>query len=185
MFGALDFIATWASAIAQFEGGTPGSVASRNNNPGNLKYAGQAGAVGKDAAGFAIFPDPATGMQALYNQLTKYVSDYPNNSLLDITAHYLGQPTPTVNSQGNAFTYAAFVASQLGVDPSTTLGELVSGSQPPGVPIPAGLAPDPSSSSSDQVLAAAALPVSSSDGSMTGILLAAAALGLLFLVMEL
>lgn len=135
---SLDFISTWANAIAQFEGNTPGSVAARNNNPGNLKYAGQPGAIGKDAAGFAIFPDPSTGLQALYNQLSKYVSDYPNDTILDITAHYLGQTAPTVNSQGNAYTYAAYVASALGVDTSTTLADLVSGGQPQ-LPVPADL----------------------------------------------
>jgi hypothetical protein len=178
---ALDFISTWANAIAQFEGSGPGSVATRNNNPGNLKFAGQAGAIGADANGFAIFPDPATGMQALQNQLTKYVADYPNDSLLDITAHYLGQPTPTSNSQGNAFTYAAFVASQLGVDPSTTLGELVSGTAPPGVPIPAGL-----TDSSDPNAIAAAVPTSSISGiSMTDVLIGAAVLGTVLLLTEL
>lgn len=126
----LDFIPTWASAVAQFEGfNKPGNRAQRNNNPGNLKFAGQPGAIGSDSGGFAIFPDPGTGFQALYNQLQKYVVSYPNYSILDITAKYLGQSAPTSDSQGNAFTYAAYVASALGTDVSTTLGEL-SGSSP-------------------------------------------------------
>jgi len=120
-----EFIQTWAQAIAQFEGfNTAGTVAARNNNPGNLKFAGQAGATGQDSSGFAIFPSTAAGWQALYNQLSAYVSEFPGFSLLQIMAHYLGQPTPTTNSQGNAFTYASFVASALGVDPSTTLAAL-------------------------------------------------------------
>lgn len=133
----LDFIPTWASAIAQFEGGAPGSVASRNHNPGNLKFAGQPGAVGADSRGFAIFADDATGYQALSNQLAKYVRDYPNDSILDITAHYLGQFSPTVNAQGDAFTYAAFVAGNLGVPISTTLGQLAAGPQLPDLSEPA------------------------------------------------
>jgi hypothetical protein len=131
----LDFIPAWANTIAQFEGfNSPGSRPARNNNPGDLKFAGQTGAIGKDAGGFAVFPDPVTGFQALYRQLTKYVTDYPNDTILDITAHYLGQPTPMVNAQGDAFTYAATVASSLGVDMGTTLGQLASG----GPPAPAG-----------------------------------------------
>jgi hypothetical protein len=134
-----DFIPTWADAIAQFEGfNSAGSRPQRNNNPGDLKYAGQPGAIGKDSAGFAVFPDAGTGFQALYTQLQKYVTSYPGDSILDITAHYLGQSTPTSDSQGNAYTYAAYVASALGVDMSTTLGQLANPT-PAGVPIPAGL----------------------------------------------
>jgi hypothetical protein len=133
----LDFIPAWANTIAQFEGfNSPGNRAARNNNPGDLKYAGQSGAIGADSGGFAVFPDPVTGFQALYRQLQKYVSDYPNFTILDITAHYLGQSTPTVNAQGDAFTYAAAVASSLGVDIGTTLAQLASGGAP--APTPAG-----------------------------------------------
>jgi hypothetical protein len=120
-----DFIPAWANAIAQFEGfNSPGSRPARNHNPGDLKFASQTGAGGTDSLGFAIFPDDATGWQALYRQLQKYVSDYPNDSLLDIMAHYLGQASPTSNVEGNAFTYAGYVASSLGVDISSTLAEL-------------------------------------------------------------
>lgn len=141
-----EFIPAWANAVAQFEGyNTPGTVANRNHNPGNLKYAGQPGAVGKDSRGFAIFQDDVTGWQALYNQLQRYVVSYPGFSILDITAFYLGQPTPTVNSQGDAFQYAGFVASALGVSTSTTLAQLAagtgSGTQPPSLPVPPELAP--------------------------------------------
>src|SRR4029077_16794003 len=101
----MDFISGWGSAIAQFEGfNTAGSRPARNNNPGDLKYAGQPGATGQDAQGFAIFPDAESGFQALYNQLNKYVRDFPGYSLLDIMAHYLGQHVATSDSEGNAFT---------------------------------------------------------------------------------
>jgi hypothetical protein len=134
-----DFISTWASAIAQFEGfNTPGSRPARNNNPGDLKFAGQSGATGTDSAGFAIFPDPTTGWTALYNQLNLYVTEFPNDSILAIMAHYLGQSSATSDAQGNAFTYANFVAQALGVDPSTTLGALAAG-------VAAAIVPDASS----------------------------------------
>ena len=124
----MDFIPTWASAIAQFEGfNNPANRAARNHNPGNLKFAGQAGTIGKDPDNFAVFSSDDAGFQALYRQLAKYVSDFPNYSILQITARYLGQPTPQVNQEGNAFAYADFVAGQLGVDVNTTLGQLASG----------------------------------------------------------
>jgi hypothetical protein len=132
-----DFIPAWANVIAQFEGfNSPGTRPARNNNPGDLKYLGQAGAVGADSGGFAVFPDPVTGFQALYRQLEKYVTDFPNFTILEIMAHYLGQVTPTVNAQGDAFTYAAAVALGLGVDISTTLGQLASGAPLPTQPAP-------------------------------------------------
>lgn len=45
------------------------SRANRNNNPGNLRYAGQVGATGKDAQGFAIFETPGAGWDALTRQI--------------------------------------------------------------------------------------------------------------------
>lgn len=170
-----DFIPTWASAIAQFEGfNTAGNRAQRNNNPGNLKFAGQPGAVGADSGGFAIFPDPATGFQALYTQLQKYVVSYPDYSILDITAKYLGQSAPTSDSQGNAFTYAGYVASALGADITTTLGQLAGSSPQTDV-----TAPDPSIYSVDGSGSAAPIGISSA-----GTIAVLAALGLIaFLVL--
>lgn len=123
----MDFISVWASAIAEFEGfNTAGSRPARNHNPGDLKFAGQYGAIGQDPQGFAIFPDDPTGWDALDAQLRLYVSEFPGYSLLQIMAHYLGQPAPTSDSQGNSVTYGNYVASSLGVDPSTTLATLAS-----------------------------------------------------------
>lgn len=60
---------TVASTIQTIEGWFAGSVSQRNNNPGNLKYAGQPGAIGADASGFAIFTSVDAGQQALQNQI--------------------------------------------------------------------------------------------------------------------
>lgn len=66
----MDPIESIARAIAQFEGFyNPGSRAQRNNNPGNLRYAGQPGAIGADSAGYAIFPTAEAGWQALRRQI--------------------------------------------------------------------------------------------------------------------
>jgi hypothetical protein len=58
-----------ANEIQQLEGWFTGSVSQTNNNPGNLMYAGQPGATGQTAAGFAIFPSYQAGYQALQNQI--------------------------------------------------------------------------------------------------------------------
>ena len=55
-----------AQAIYQMEGSGPTTIATRNNNPGNLRSGpGQIGTNG----GFAVFPDMATGWAALDNQI--------------------------------------------------------------------------------------------------------------------
>lgn len=45
---------------------------SRNNNPGNIRYAGQREAIGQDERGFAIFPTLEAGIQAATKQLDLY-----------------------------------------------------------------------------------------------------------------
>ncbi|MGB6177201.1 MAG: hypothetical protein WBF43_12895 [Methylocella sp.] len=55
-----------AEAIAPASG-RHGTHSYRNNNPGNVKYGALAkrfGAIGRDASGFAVFPDAATGERA-------------------------------------------------------------------------------------------------------------------------
>jgi hypothetical protein len=113
----------WAQAIFNFEGGGPDDRNVRNNNPGNLKFAGQANVIGVDPDGFAIFDSFDSGWTALLNQLGKFVRVYPDFSFTQITAHYLGidPNNPQVTSQGNPFTYAASVAAALGVTTSATL----------------------------------------------------------------
>lgn len=108
--GVGDYTAV-ADAIQQQEGYYPGSVAYRNNNPGNLKYAGQPGAVGVDPAGFAIFPDYATGYQALLNQISLDASR--GLTFSQFTAKYA--PDAPAN-------YAANLAAAAGLSPSDPLG---------------------------------------------------------------
>lgn len=48
-----------------------GVLSVRNNNPGNLRFANQRGAIGKDKNGFAIFPTPEAGMEAMRRQIAK------------------------------------------------------------------------------------------------------------------
>ena len=133
-----------ASAIAQMEGyNTPGTLAARNNNPGNLRSGpGQVGTSG----GFAVFPDAATGWAALDNQISVNASRG-----LTLNEFFAGKPgvyagyAPSADSNDPAH-YAAFVASQTGADPNVPLNFLLSpSSDTSGVSIPAPPSSDSSS----------------------------------------
>jgi hypothetical protein len=121
--GLEGIIEKMADAIQAYEGWSEGTRSYRNNNPGNLKYAGQSGSTGADADGFAIFPDYDTGRTALLNQLriafTGLSHVYsPSDTFYSFFDKY--------NASGsNSADYAAYVASALGVDPNSTLGSLI------------------------------------------------------------
>lgn len=116
--GALDTI---AQAIQQVEGYYPGSLAYRNNNPGNIiytsYYASAYGAV-PGSGGFAKFPDYDTGYAALQHQIQ--VDAARGDSISDLTYSWLGHGTG-----GDATSYAAAIADSLGVDPSTKVQSLI------------------------------------------------------------
>jgi len=57
-----------ASAIQVQEGWFPDSLSYRNNNPGNLRYVGQTGAVPGEG-GFAKFPTYEAGLAATVSQI--------------------------------------------------------------------------------------------------------------------
>jgi len=118
-------------AIERFEGFfTPGSVAQRNNNPGNLR-AGP-GQIGTDAGGYAIFPDVATGEAALANQINLNISRG-----LSLNTFFAGQRDSSGNvvpggypgyapsaDSNNPAQYAATVAGWIGIDPAAPLNTL-------------------------------------------------------------
>lgn len=113
-------ISRMAEAIKSFEGWAVGSRSQRNNNPGNLKYAGQVGAISQDEEGHAIFDSYASGWAALIHQLTLAFTGEshvysPEDSLYDFFRKY---------AEANSAEYAAFVAGQLGVSPDTSLNQL-------------------------------------------------------------
>ena len=45
------------------------NLPQRNNNPLNLRWAGQREATGKDSKGFAIFPTPEAGWRSAFKQI--------------------------------------------------------------------------------------------------------------------
>jgi hypothetical protein len=122
---------TIASTIQTQEGYYPGSLAYTNNNPGNLIYAGQAGAT-PGAGGFAAFPSYAAGQAALDNQIQIYATNgLTINQMMALYA-------PAGQGSNNPSAYAQTIADALGVSPDTTLTD-----------IPALMASDSGDSSSD------------------------------------
>lgn len=114
---------TLAQGIATFEGFfKPGTLAQRNNNPGNLRAG--VGQTGTDANGYAIFPDVQTGWDALYNQIAL---DAGRGATLQSFIYKYAPP-----SENNTQNYLGFLVSQLGVSSDTPLSML----GPPGTANP-------------------------------------------------
>lgn len=123
-----------SNAIARFEGySIPGSVAQRNNNPGNLRAG--IGQTGTDGNGYAIFPDSATGFAALQHQVTLNI-----NRGLSLDEFFGGKPgvyagyapSGDANDPGH---YSQTVAGWLGIDPNAPLSDVIGtsgGSSTPG-----------------------------------------------------
>jgi hypothetical protein len=115
-----------ANAIARMEGyNVAGSVAQRNNNPGNLRAG--TGQIGTDANGYAIFPSVDAGFAALDNQIQLNI-----NRGLTLTQFFQGKPgvyagyAPAADSN-DPTNYANTVAGWLGIDPNTQLSSLSPG----------------------------------------------------------
>ena len=95
-----------------------GSLAWRNNNPGNLVYnlnTVALGAIGQNN-GFAVFPDISTGSAALAGILN--TTTYQSLSVDAAIARY------APSFENNTSAYQAFVTNTLGVSGSTTLNSL-------------------------------------------------------------
>ena len=104
--------------ISRMEGfGIGGSVATRNNNPGNLRYAGQAGAVSTDASGFAVFGTPDEGWSALKRQI-----ELDANRQLSIREFINKYAPPSENNTSN---YLSFITDGLGLSADTNLASFV------------------------------------------------------------
>lgn len=97
----------------------------RNNNPGNLNFAGQAGATRENGSGrFASFNSPEEGLSALSKQLDLHFTGK------SAKAKEAGRPLNTVAgiieawappNENNTKKYIADVAKELGVSPNAVL----------------------------------------------------------------
>jgi len=110
-----------ARAIMDFEGWSAGSVSQRNNNPGNLKWANQTGAIGMDQQGHVIFESFEAGWNGLVNQLRMA---FENTS-----AVYTSKDTLTSffrkYAEANSDEYAEYVAKRLNTFPHATLEDIL------------------------------------------------------------
>ncbi|MGL9724463.1 lytic transglycosylase catalytic [Sodalis sp. (in: enterobacteria)] len=87
----------------------------RNNNPGNLNYAGQAGAERESPGGrFARFQTPFEGLRAMALQLARYAGRGLNTIEKIINTWAPG-------SENNTGAYIAAISRQLGVAPDAAL----------------------------------------------------------------
>lgn len=118
----MSLIDDFAAAIQQMEGWFPGSVAYRNNNPGNLR-AGK-GQIGT-SNGYAVFPDYQTGLDALKNQIQLNISKglTTQEFFAGKSGVYPGYAPAADSNQPNV--YANFVAGKLGIDPNVPLTQVV------------------------------------------------------------
>ena len=100
-----------------------GTLAWRNNNPGNLKWGDFAkanGAIGPGGGGHAVFPDMKTGRMAQKTLLFTNVRGYNTKTIQEAMAKY----APAGDSNNKPKQYARYVASQLQVSLNTKLNEL-------------------------------------------------------------
>lgn len=106
-----------ASAAGSLLGGIlDNSIANRNNNPGDLRYAGQAGAT-QNSNGFAQFSSFSAGFTALQNQLSLDISRSGSDTLAQFAAKYA-----PASDGNNPQQYAQELATQL----HTTVGTPIS-----------------------------------------------------------
>lgn len=110
------------NAMSAFEGfGTPGTIATRQNNPGNLQYGDFAiahGATGVGTNGIANFPDPATGFQAQDALVSMYASQ--GLSLQEMLQKY-APPNAPGNTPATTSNYVNYVSNATGVAPNAPL----------------------------------------------------------------
>lgn len=113
------------AALAQFEGfGIQGSVAQRQNNPGNIQSGSFACSFGGTCqpGSIAKFPNVAAGLSAEDALVAQYANS--GASIQDLINAW-SPPNAPGNSPQSTQNYTNFVASQLGVSPQTPLSSLL------------------------------------------------------------
>ena len=122
-----------AAAIQSFEGWYKGSVSYKNNNPGNLKWAGQSKAIGKDNQGHARFATYKDGWDALIYQL-KIIANGTSNAFTNRARSDFGIKNCgdlnifqfcSIFAEANTAQYATHIATKLGISQSTQLKTLL------------------------------------------------------------
>ena len=113
-----------ATAIATAEGFyVAGSRPARNHNPGDMTQDLIGKSTGKDGA-FVTYDTDVDGFENLYAQVNAWLSGTSkhassSSTITDISSFYTTDFPP-----GAQASWASTVANQLGVDPSTQLGDI-------------------------------------------------------------
>ncbi len=117
----MSLIESIAQAIGQMEGYfKPGTIAQRQNNPGNLRSWGDTPIVN----GYASFPTPEAGWQALYAQVSKNIDrGLSLQEFFGGKSGVYGGYAPSAD-QNDPRGYAQYVAGQIGIDARTPLNTL-------------------------------------------------------------
>lgn len=115
---SLGDLKTVASTIQQIEGWAPGTRSYRNNNPGNLRCANQAGMLSCDPQGYAVFPDYQTGLTAEENQIQ--LDAGRGLSIQDFIAKYA-----PASDGNNPTSYAAQLAAASGLSVNDPLSAAI------------------------------------------------------------
>lgn len=115
------------AAIGSQEGfGKPGTIATNNNNPGDIIYGPFAVAHGATGAanGFAVFPDVTTGTGA-EDSLVQYYSNQ-GASLSDLINAWSPGTAPG-NTPAGTSSYIDYVSGLLGVSPDSSIPDAEKG----------------------------------------------------------
>ena len=123
----------FCKAIEWYEGYFPpgenpehpnGTLAWRNRNPGNLRYAGQARAIGQDKNGFAVFKTYQDGFGTLVEMVNRAIKGKSAVYSPTMTfTQYFNKYAPSADNN-DPDRYAREVAKRLGVPPETRINEL-------------------------------------------------------------
>ncbi len=101
-----------------------GTLAWRNKNPGNLRYAGQIGSIGQNQ-GFAVFPDFETGFAALKRQIDAACEGRSKVFRPAMSIREFFQVYAPSTDNNNPTAYAQFVAGMLDVSTAYEIQDLV------------------------------------------------------------
>ncbi len=126
-----------AAAMAAVEsGGSSSAISNRNNNPLNLVYVGQAGAV-LGEGGFAKFSSYDAGLQAGLKQINldltrgSCANGAPVQTLNDLIADCWSPATAPGNTQASTQAYVQRVSQATGIDPNSRLSDQLQNSYTP------------------------------------------------------
>jgi len=98
-----------SSAPPAVSGGSDATIGQRQNNPGNLTFAGQPGASPGQGNRFAAFPDMPSGVAANANQLALYQTQHGINTVRGAVTRWVSDP------KANLTSYTDDIAKALGV----------------------------------------------------------------------